>query len=246
MTTSDSVIDVGYAAGYGSPEAFARAFGRAYGAPPSRFRHAGGSHQLPATSGVHFHPPGSLRIPALHRSGPMDVLSTMYDHHVAVTGQILDRIATLDDDLLDAPMLTVEGIDDPQTLRTTSARLVTQLEMWVSSLEGGTTMPDAAGASAVDLRHRLEAAAPRFRELVVDPIVEGRADDTFVDAMCEPPETFTYGGVFAHVLAFAATRRTLAIGALDSAGVNDLGSGDPMQFVAGRGEDAAMITRRPG
>ena len=36
-----------------------------------------------------------------------------------------------------------------------------------------------------------------------------RLDDTFVDALCEPAEVFTYGGMIAHVLTFAAHRRTL-------------------------------------
>ena len=25
-------------------------------------------------------------------------------------------------------------------------------------------------------------------------------DDTFVNALCDPPETFTFGGVFAHIM----------------------------------------------
>jgi hypothetical protein len=54
---------------------------------------------------------------------------------------------------------------------------------------------------------------------------------------------FTYGGVLAHVLTFSAVRRTMAIGALESAGITDLGAGDPMEFVGGSGEDAAHITR---
>ena len=63
--------------------------------------------------------------------------------------------------------------------------------------------------------------------------------------MCDPPETFTYAGVVAHVLTFAAVRRTLAIGALETAGVTDLGSGDPMLYVGGTGADASTITRTP-
>ena len=35
----------------------------------------------------------------------------------------------------------------------------------------------------------------------------------------------------------------MAIGALESAGVDDLGAGDPMEFVGGTGEDASRITR---
>jgi hypothetical protein len=61
-----------------------------------------------------------------------------------------------------------------------------------------------------------------------------RLDETFVDAVCEPPEVCTYGGMLAHVLTYAAHRRTLAIGALHSAGISDLGAGDPMRWVAER------------
>ncbi len=65
-----------------------------------------------------------------------------------------------------------------------------------------------------------------------EAVENGRLDETFVDALCEPPEVFTYGGMIAHVLTFAAHRRTLVAGALESAGVNGIGSGDPMRWVA--------------
>ena len=61
---------------------------------------------------------------------------------------------------------------------------------------------------------------------------EGRLDETFVDATCDPPEVLTYSGMVAHVLTFAAHRRTLVCGALISAGVRDLGAGDPLRWVA--------------
>ena len=63
-------------------------------------------------------------------------------------------------------------------------------------------------------------------------VEEERLDDTFVDSLCDPPEVFTYGGMVAHVLTFAAHRRTLVCGALADAGVTDLGNGDPMRWVA--------------
>jgi hypothetical protein len=93
------------------------------------------------------------------------------------------------------------------------------------------------------LRQRLGTAGPRFRSLTVAALEDGRADETFLDATCDPPETFTYGGMLAHVLTFSAVRRTLAIGALECAGITDLGSGDPMAFVGGTGADAATIHR---
>jgi AraC-like DNA-binding protein len=245
MVTDDQVIEVALDAGYGSPEAFTRAFGRAFGTAPSAWRkNAGARHELAAASGVHFHPPGGLRLPAPSRREPMDVLEGMLDHHLSLVGDIIDRSSRVGDRVLDQPIeLSVGGIDAHPTLRSLTDRLVSQLEMWIAALDGAATMPHNA-ASPPAWRPRLDVAGPRFRELVMTPIREGRADDTFVDAICDPPETFSYGGVLAHVLTFAAVRRTMAIGALESAGQRDLGSGDPMRFVGGSGADASTI-RRP-
>lgn len=248
LTTShDPVIDIAIDSGYGSPEAFTRAFTRAYDTSPSQYRRdAHQSHELPGPSGIHFTPPGGLRLPALTRSTPMDVLTTMLDHHLWLVGQILDRMDRLDESALDRPIeLSVEGIDDDPSLRTLGDRLVGQLEMWVAALEGATSMPPDGARTPDGLRHRLGGAGPRFRALVVPALDEGRADETFVDAVCDPPETFTYGGVVAHVLTFSAVRRTLAVGALETAGITDLGSGDPMHFVGGTGSDASAISRTP-
>jgi hypothetical protein len=43
---------------------------------------------------------------------------------------------------------------------------------------------------------------------------------------------FTYGGMIAHVLTFAAHRRTLVVLSLAKHGVDELGWGDPMVWVA--------------
>jgi AraC family transcriptional regulator len=245
--TADPVIEVALDAGYGSPEAFARAFSRAYGAPPSHYRQrlaTPAARDLPAPSGIHFHPPGGLRLPAASRSTAMDVLVQMLDHHLQLVGEIIDRAGRLEDTVLDRSIeLSVEGIDQDPTLRSLTGALVGQLEMWIAALEGLTRTPAADDATSPGLRRRLDAAGPRFRDLIVTPLQEGRAGETFVDATCDPPQTFTYGGVLAHVLTFSAVRRTMAIGALDSAGITDLGSGDPMHFVGGTGADASTIHR---
>ena len=57
-----------------------------------------------------------------------------------------------------------------------------------------------------------------------------RWDDTFVDALCEPAETFTFGGVFAHIMTFNAHRRLMALDALRQLGVQTEGFGDPMEY----------------
>ena len=69
------------------------------------------------------------------------------------------------------------------------------------------------------------------RPQVTEVTEDGRLDETFVDAHVRAPEDFTYGGMVAHVLTFAAHRRTLVAGALEDAGVTDLGAADPMLWI---------------
>ena len=61
----------------------------------------------------------------------------------------------------------------------------------------------------------------------------GLRRETFVHAMREPAGIFTYGGMIAHVLTFAAHTRTLVILTLKKAGIGDLLCwGDPMEWLA--------------
>jgi AraC family transcriptional regulator len=82
------------------------------------------------------------------------------------------------------------------------------------------------------MQARLASDGAAFVARVREITEEGRLDETFVDAICDEPEVFTYGGMIAHVLTFAAHRRTLVAGALADAGITDLGAGDPMRWVA--------------
>jgi len=54
-----------------------------------------------------------------------------------------------------------------------------------------------------------------------------------VDALCEPPQSFTYGGVVAHVLSYGALRRETLAGVLRELGA-EVSSGDPIEWEAGR------------
>jgi AraC family transcriptional regulator len=102
VSTRVTVIQLGGEAGYTSPDAFTRAFFRAYGTTPTGYRRKRRSvHDLQSANGIHFHPPGGLRLPAIHRSDAMDVLTRMYDHHVELTGAIIDRLTGLPAEVLD-------------------------------------------------------------------------------------------------------------------------------------------------
>ena len=237
LVTSDStVLEVALEAGYGSNEAFTRAFRRAYGAAPAAWRTTPGQIRLESRNGVHFHPPGGLRLPPRDEVSSMDLMTKMVEHHVWLVGEIVERAATLPEQSLDAPIeVSVEGVDDDPTLRSLLSRLVGQMDMWNAALESRAyDFGVERDESIASIRARLGTAGTAFVAHAREVIGANRLDETFVDAVCEPPEVFTYGGMLAHVLTFAAHRRTLAIGALHSAGITDLGAGDPMRWVAQR------------
>jgi AraC-like DNA-binding protein len=81
-TTDLDVLTVAVEAGYASHEAFTRAFARAFGEPPSRWRATASPYLLDAPSRVHFTPPEGLRLPADRKVSTMDVLLRMVEHHV--------------------------------------------------------------------------------------------------------------------------------------------------------------------
>jgi AraC family transcriptional regulator len=233
-TTDRSILDIAVEAGYGSHEAFTRAFSRAYGVGPGRWRARPTQIRIPAPSDVHFHPPGSLRLPARTKVTPMELLTRMVEHHVWLTGQIIEHAARLADDQLDERIeLGVDDDPDPVTLRRLMSRLVGQMGMWNAAVADRAYDWSVEEHESVDsLRRRLAVEGPTYLTQVRTVAEDGRLDDTFVDALCEPAEVYTYGGMIAHVLTFAAHRRTLAVLALDRHGVGDLGWGDPMRWVA--------------
>jgi AraC family transcriptional regulator len=166
----------------------------------------------------------------------VDLLIAMVEHHAWLVGELIDRAESLDPARLEAPITcSVEGIDDDPTLRTLLARLAGQMAMWESSID---SVPyDLAAERALtmpQIRAVYEVAGPRFVALVRRLAADNAFENTFVDSSCDPPRSFSYGGMVAHVLTFAAARRTLVCGALSSAGVTDLGAGDPMWWVTER------------
>lgn len=234
ITTDRDVLGVAVEAGYGSHEAFTRAFTRAFGLAPARWRRQPTGFRIEAPSRVHFHPPAGLRAPASRKVSTMDLVTKMIEHHVWLVGEMLARAQGLPPEVLERPIeISVEGIDCQPTLRSLLARLVGQLSMWDAATHDQPYEIDVERSQTItDLRAKLGEVGPAFIEQVHTIAREGRLDETFVDAVCDPPEVFTYGGMIAHVLTFAAHRRTLVCGALADAGITDLGAGDPMRWVA--------------
>ena len=60
--------------------------------------------QVPAPNGVHFNPPGGIRLTAEGKVTAMDLIQRMVEHHVWLLGELTARAETLQADVLDAPI----------------------------------------------------------------------------------------------------------------------------------------------
>ena len=225
LRTSDiTILDAAVEAGYSSHEAFTRAFRGAYGLAPAVWRTSRGSIHVPAPGGVHFYPPGGLRLPARDKVASMSFVSGLVDHHVSVIRQMINRAATLPDEQLDAPLpAPPNGIDADPTIRSVLSRLVGQMQMWNAAMANEPYDFDIERHETLDsMRERLELAGSAFARYVGEVAEQDRFDETFVDATGEEPFLFTAAGMVGHVLTYAAYRRTLVVAALEHAGAGEV------------------------
>jgi AraC family transcriptional regulator len=216
------------AAGYGSLAAFSRSFKRAYAVPPTAFAENGRPVELDAPNGIHFHPPAGLLLPGTSHGGGRDLTERMVSHHLARTRELLAAAATLPPDALARPLrpgfvaMWFEG-EEPDAA-TMCERLVFTLEVWVAAMAG---LPAPGQRPETTLLERFDAVAKGFERIARSLRDRGAWDDAFVDALCEPPQSFTYGGVFAHVLEYGAIRREMLASVLRELGAT-LAIGDPI------------------
>lgn len=237
LNTSRPITDIAFEAGFDSLEGFSRAFRRLWGTSPSEYRRRGAiSWLIPAPSDIHYDPVigGIVRVDIRRRGGRrMDVMDRMVEHETWYTGRLLEKAQSLTDEQLDAP---VDEPDDPvlflsdtKTLRELLNRLVFTKEMWLAAVHGQ-PFDERVDKSAGAMLRRWQASSRQFSELVKRVHEDGMWDDSFMDLLCSPPETFTYGGMLAHVLTFQAFRRGVIIQQMQRLGVSGLGYGDPMEW----------------
>jgi hypothetical protein len=227
------VTEIGLNAEYGSLEAFTRAFRKAFGVSPSLYRRMGATHTyLHTTNGIHHHSSKGTD-PSMDL---FDIFSGQESWHMR---RLLNLAGTLNDEQLDKPLknqVKVFPWDGPdQSLRQILDRMVMTKEVWAAAFTGS-GMPPMEQAppehrSPSAMMARLEKADAAFNGVLTDVRNRSAWNDTFVDALCEPPETFTFGGTFAHVITFNFYRRMLAIDALQRLGVAVEGFGCPEEYL---------------
>jgi hypothetical protein len=235
--TPRSVTHVAFDAGYDSLEGFSRAFRRAFGLSPSHYRRIPLPRlYLKSPNSIHYDP--NTRAPRataqLKGADDMDLTDRLIDHDAWLTRRLLERARDLTNEQLDAERDAPHDIvpfDCPSqlTLREALSRLVFTKEVWLAAIRKR-ELPDGKDKSIEGLLRRFDRAYVEFGEVVRQIRDEGRWDEEFTDALCEPAERFTFGGVVAHIITFDAFRRSMAIKMMNKLGVTDVGYGDPIEW----------------
>jgi uncharacterized damage-inducible protein DinB len=233
--SESTVTDVALDANYNSLEAFTRAFRKAFRTSPSLYRRMRVGHiHLPAPNGIHFYAPGS----PLKGGGEMDLYDRFAGNDSWHTRKLLEYAANLSDEQLDRQLNNVVEIlpwrEATKTLRELLENIVFTKEVWTAALAGhdfanmNGTPPAQRTPKA--MLERLDRTDKELHQIFQNVGRRGAWDDTFVDALCEPAETFTFGGVFTHIITFNAHRRIMALDALRRLGAKVEGFGDPMEY----------------
>jgi AraC-like DNA-binding protein/uncharacterized damage-inducible protein DinB len=237
--TRTSITDIAFDANYGSLEAFTRAFRRAFRTSPSIYRRLRDPHHhLPPPNQIHFlAPASSITSSATKGENDMDLFDRFAGNDSWHTRRLLEYAATLTDEQLDRPLATVVELlpwrESNKTLRQLLENIVFTKEVWTAALSGSQmdmNGPPPSQRSPQAMLRRLESTDADLHRIISDVRNRSSWDDTFVDALCDPAETFTYGGVFAHIMTFNAHRRLMALDALRQLGVQTEGFGDPMEY----------------
>jgi hypothetical protein len=94
----------------------------------------------------------------------------------------------------------------------------------------GRDIPSRDQRSIAALQARLAVVQPQFSALVRRIRDRNEWDDVFVDALCTPPVSFTFGSVIAHILTVSVIRRQTATLVLRELGVEDIETRDPIEW----------------
>lgn len=206
--------------------------------PPSAFAASGRGVELDAPNGIHFHPPADFRLAGAPRrvaaSGACATGSS------AITSRTPGRCSRRPPPWrprrssggcapASSPSLVRGGGGER---RPHGERLVHTLEIWVAAIAGQPAPPPGR----VDRLARFDRAARAFSGLVRAIGDRDGWEDAFVDALCEPPQSFTYEGVVAHVIEYGAVRRHALAGIVRELGGAGAGAGGGAD--SGGGADA--------
>lgn len=229
-TTRRDITTVAIDAGYDSLEGFSRAFRRAYGYPPARYRDLSiPLAPLPSISHVHYDPQTrGLRAATPKGTTVMDLTDRLIDNDYWTKRHLLEAARVLTDGQLDAALAFRHNLmpfsEPERTLREALTRMTS--DHWIIE------MMDAAGWQSFDdsyrqiNRHsvpemiaRLEGFHKDYAAFTQKVKEENLWETEWVDAACEPVETFTYGTTIEESLTWGIAQRMVVQRLLEQIGL---------------------------
>ncbi|MFT3890730.1 MAG: helix-turn-helix transcriptional regulator [Anaerolineales bacterium] len=237
LQTDRSVTEIAFESGFASLEGFSRSFRKLAGVSPHQFRK---SHLVSwffsTPNDIHYDPVvgSAIRLTQQTRQGEtMNLNDILIEHDLWLTRRFLEKAQILSDAQLDEPLVGIGNplsyLGEEKTLREMLHRLVFTKEMWMDAVHGRKEK-EGPDKSMTGMLKRLDSAFGEFRILARKVRDENLWETSFIDMVCEPPETFTYGEMLAHVVTFSAYRRTAVIEAFEHFGIEDFGAGDPIEW----------------
>ena len=160
----------------------------------------------------------------------MDILDRLLAHDAWTTEAILRRCDALSDEELDRPL----GIG-PGSVRATVIHILHNMELWTDLIAERPVRLDAAAPRTQTvpvLLARLSAAADDLALVSRRVLLEGRLDDTFLDALDSPATEKSFGGAIAHVITHSMHHRAQLLFMLRSLGLSGLPEGDVLSWEA--------------
>jgi len=228
--TGAPVTEIAFDSQYGSLEAFTRAFRKAFGVSPSLYRRMGlRYHLLAGPSGVHYFAPASPQ----KGKTEMDLFDRFAGYESWHTRKLLEHARQLTDEQLDRPIETHEITpwqEQERTLRELLDRIVFTKEVWTAAVAGGPMPEMNRKLSPAGMLAQYDRAEAEFQRVLCAVRARNAWDESFTDELCQPPEQFTFGGMFAHIVTYNSYRRITAAALMRSFGVKDVGFGDPIDY----------------
>ena len=155
----------------------------------------------------------------------MNMLDRLIGAHFLNMNLMLDSAETLSDAQLDRP---VEGYFEPLPWMPATQTLRSLLRVCC----GGPTEAMSLNSLRASLKSNYEHLLAQTHGYENDK----SWDMTFVDAECDPPQVFSYGGWIGHIVSMQIYRRVACIMGLRQAGLSEVGFLGPNEFDADQRE----------
>lgn len=155
----------------------------------------------------------------------MNLLDRLLGHDSWTTRRLIEICFDLNDEQLDQ-----EFDIGHRTIRGTLDHVIWNIECWTDLMGGGHVRCRSADVSMRSLAERFENATKAFHVLAHQIDNDSRLDDSFLDALDDPPRRKSFGSTILHIVTHGMHHRAQLMFMLRRLGVNDIPEGDALSW----------------